>query len=287
MSDSLVIETRPALTRSPQTLTIYGPVKVGKTESCTHLPKSANGADPLVVMCQRGGGDHLPGRFIDIHALVDAGKFGKDATYSDAFFGTLDKLFEMRKAGTPVADFIAYDHLGKIEDWVFERALKAFRGTLIGSSEKFNDLKRITDLPGQGNMGSPGWNWVREEMHRTMWAIQRTAPHCVLVAHMRDKFALSATPKIAGDVMPNDIDLTGSLRKLCCSESSSIGFMYRRSDGALMLNFNTSDATVCGSYCRHLRGKEIVLGKLVNGETVYDWSQVYVPDAPATPKEGV
>jgi hypothetical protein len=229
----------------------------------------------------------LPGRFIDIHALTDAGKFGKGTTYSEAFYSTLDQLFELRKAGTPSADYIAFDHLGIVENWVFEQALKAFRGTLIGRSDTFKDLKRITDLPGQGNMGSPGWNWVREEMHRTMWAMQRCAPHCVMIAHMRDKLAFSNTPKIAGDVIPNDLDLVGGLRKLCCSESSSIGFMYRTADGSLMLNFRTSETTVCGSYCRHLRGKEITLGKLVNGETVYDWSQVYLPDAPPpAAKEG-
>jgi hypothetical protein len=285
-------EPRAALTRNPQTLTIYGGPKVGKTESCTQLPKSANGADPLVVMCQRGGGDHLPGRFIDIHALTDAGKFGKGVTYSEAFYSTLDQLFELRKAGTPSADYIAFDHLGIVENWVFEQALKAFKSTLIGRSDAYagDKLTRITDLPGQGNMGSPGWNWVREEMHRTMWAMQRCAPHAVLVCHMRDKLALHATtPKIAGDVIPNDLDLTGSLRKLVCGESSSIGFMYRKVDGSLMLNFRTSETTVCGSYCRHLRGKELTLGRKQGDETIYDWAQVYLPtlpDAPATPKEG-
>ncbi len=282
MSDPLIIpESRAALTQLPQTLTIYGSVKVGKTESCTKLPKGPNGAEPLVVMCQRGGGDHLAGRFLDIHALTDAGKFGAGTSYMHAFYATLDQLFELRKAGTPVADFIAFDHLGIIEGWVFERALATFRTTLIGRSDTFKDLLRITDLPGQGNMGSPGWNWVREEMHRTMWAMQRVAPRVVLIAHMRDKIALSNTPKLAGEVMPNDIDLTGSLRKLVCSESSSIGFMYRTVTGDLMLNFKTSDTTVCGSYCKHLRGRELTLGKVVKGETVYDWSQVYTPDAPA------
>jgi hypothetical protein len=291
MSDIVPPDARPAMSRNPQTLTLYGSVKIGKTESVTRLPRSASGAEPLVVMCQRGGGDHLAGRFIDVHALVDAGKFGdaiaKASDYAGAFYATLDQLFELRKAGTPAADFVAFDHLGIIEGWVFDRALATFRSTLIGKSEKFNDLKRVTDLPSQSpTTGSPGWNWVREEMHRTMWAMQRVAPHVVLIAHMRDKFALSATPKLAGEVMPNDIDLVGSLRKLCCSESSSIGFMYRTATGDLMLNFKTSDTTVCGSYCRHLRGREITLGKVVSGETVYDWSQVYLPDAPtlsATP----
>ncbi len=284
MSDTIPNEPRQPQVRNPQTLTIYGNVKIGKTESVTKLPRSTNGAEPLVVMCQRGGGDHLAGRFIDIHALTDAGKFGEDfakrGDYAGAFYATLNQLFELRKAGKPAADFIAFDHLGIIESWVFDRALAEFRTTLIGRSDAYKELKRITDLPGQGNQGSPGWNWVREEMHRTMWAIQRTAPHCVLIAHMRDKFTMLNTPKVAGEAMADDIDLVGGLRKLVCSESSSVGFMYRTVTADLMLNFKTSEKTVCGSYCKHLRGRELTLGKVVNGETVYSWEQIYLSDAP-------
>ena len=269
------------LSRNPQTLTLYGTEHVGKTDSVMRLPGKV-----LNVMLQRKGGDHLAGWFMDLHEMVDKGDFGDEArtkqSYDEAFYRTLEWLGNENAAGRPVADFIVYDRIDRMEDWVFKRALKTFRTTVIGRSEKFNDLLRVTDIPGQGNQGSPGWNFVREEMHRTVWGMQRSGPRVVLICGMRDKFAFSATPKTMGDAAPNDLDLTGSLRKLICNDSSSFGFMYRNHDSDLMLNFRTSETTVCGTYCAHLRGKEFTLGKVdkKTGDTVCDWSQIYLPDAP-------
>lgn len=282
MSDPIVIPTvasRPAITRNPQTLTIYGPDHVGKTDSVRSLPGSV-----VILELQRDGGDHLAGPFHDLHQLVDKGEYGKGVSYEDAFFATLENWGARNVAGNPIADFVVFDRIDRMEDWVFARALKTFRATAIGRSDKFKNAEHIIDdLPGP--TGSPGWRFVREEMHRTMWMMKKCAKHIVLVCGMRDKLMLSATPKVAGDAMATDLDLTGSLRKLVCNDSSTFGFMYRNpSNSDLMLNFKAGGSAACGTYCNHLRGKEITLGKVnAAGDTICDWSQVYKPDAPAAP----
>ncbi len=286
MSDIIIPAFPPfrlAKISNPQTLTYYGSEHIGKTDAATKLPGSVR-----IIELQPRGGDHLAGNFLDLHALTDKGEFGrkKDGTpvdYDDAFFAYTQWMGDEHAAGRPVADFVVFDRIDRIEEWVFSRALKSFRKTLIGSSDKFKDLTSVTDVPGQGNQGSPGWRFVREEMHRVMWLMQRCAKYVVLITGMRDKMALASEVKRAGDAMPNDIDLIGGLRKLVCNESSSFGFMYRNATSELLLNFRSSDTTTCGTYCQHLRGREFVIGRVNNKmETIYDWSQIYLPDeAPA------
>ena len=274
-------DNRPAKTGNPQTVTLYGAEHIGKTESVTKLPGTVK-----IIMLQPGGGDHLAGSFMDIHQLTDAGKFGKkpDGTnvdYDDAFYATLEWAVRENIAGKPIADFVVFDRIDRIEDWIFKRALKTFRSTLIGGSEKFKDLTSVTDVPGVGSQGSPGWKFVREEMRRTMDLMKMSARYVVLITGVRDKVQLSNMPKVAGEPNPNDLDLTGGLRKLVCNESSSFGFMYRDDQSNVRLNFKSSDKAVCGTYCQHLRGREFIIGK-VNAalETLYDWSSIYLNEPP-------
>ena len=100
----------------------------------------------------------------------------------------------------------------------------------------------------------------------------------ILIAHIRDRLLNT----VRGEVMAQDVDLTGKIRNIVCSRCSAVGFMRRDYNSHLILTFKTSEAVNCGSRCEHLRGREFTIGKLdAEGQPVFDWSAVYLPDPPA------
>lgn len=278
MSNPIPYPTAPraAIDVNPSLLVIYGQPKVGKSESVLRL------AGCLNLVLRGGSCAHLAGNDMDIPRLCEKGKFGampegdeavRNAFFCDAYLRVLDDLYRQTAAGNPRAPVVAHDDLGVLEDWVFDLALRSFKSTAMGRSSLGTDLRRITDLPGQA--GSPGWAYVWEEFDRMLWRIRRASPRCVLIAHMRDKYV----DKTTGEVSDSDIDLSGKMRKILLREASATGMMTRNTEGDLLLTFKSTSGINVGAWCRHLVGKEITLGRLnAAGETIYDWSQVYLPE---------
>lgn len=265
---------RAPLDLNPQLLVIYGQSKVGKTDSVSQLPGC------LTLVLRAGSADHLAGNIMDIARLCEQGAFGafpvdkdeqaRNAFICHAYMSVLEDLYQKQAAGCPPYEYIAHDDLGVIEEWVFDLALENFLGTLAGKSARGQGLKRVTDLPGQS--GSPGWAYVWEEFDRMMWRIRRASPRAILIAHMKDKMVNKET----GEVSDTDIDITGKMRKILLREASATGFMFRDRDSNLVVSFKNASGINCGAWCRHLVGREIVLGEL-DGErrTVCDWSAIY------------
>ena len=269
-------EPLPATNTNPSLLVHYGQHKVGKTESALALP------DSITLILRPHSADHLVGKKMDIHVMCEQGAFGKwpagkdqleqDRFVCKAYLSVLKDLAERRGAGQPVAKYVTHDDAGVMENMVFDLALQDFRSTLIGSSDKFKDLKRITDLPGQGNQGSPGWAWVWEWFDRLLWLIRKASENAIILAHMREKVVNKET----GEVSDTDIDLTGRMRKILLREASATGFMFRDKDGNLIVSFKSATNTNVGAWCRHLVGRDVILGRLdANRVTQYDWTTIY------------
>lgn len=267
---------REPIDLNPQVLVLYGQSKVGKTECVAKLPGC------LTLVLRGHSADHLAGNIMDLEVLCEQGAFGKFPTtgtqvdrqraVSAAYMTVLEDLYQRRTAGQPVAEIIAHDDIGVLEDWVFDWALQTFLQTPAGKTKLGQDLRRITDLPGQA--GSPGWAYVWEEFDRLMWRIRRASAKSVIIAHMRDKVVNKET----GEVSDVDIDMTGKMRKILLREASATGFMFRDKQSNLVVSFKSATNQNVGAWCRHLVGRDIVLGTL-DGErrTVYDWSTIYTP----------
>lgn len=262
MGDILFPERRDKpLRTNPQSLVLYGNYKVGKTTAVAALP------DTLILELQPGGADFVPAAWV------------MQIPTADALISTLDALKAKREAKAPVARRIVLDHIGYLDDWLFDLALADFFKTPIGRGWKTKDggLKRITDLPSAGSSGgSPGWAWYWEQLSIMHSRILAAAEEVIYLGHVRDR----AVTKEAGDVVTQDIDLTGSrARRLFCGQSSAIGFCYRRRVGTrdeMVVNFKTSEIVLCGSSCPHLSGKEFVVGVSENGAPpTFDWKGIY------------
>lgn len=267
MSNQIVIPPRREGPQrvNPQSLLVYGNYKTGKTSAAAALPET------LVLELQPGGADFVPGGwFMSIEKDI------KDAT---GFINLLAFLREQRDAGKPVARRLVIDHIGVLDDWLFDLALEAFFATPIGRGYRTRDggLKRITDLPSAGSAGgSPGWAWYWEQLQMMHTRILNAAEEVIYIGHVRDK----SVAKEQGDVVVQDIDLTGQkARRLFCGQSSAIAFLFRRNvagEDQTVVTFKTSETTLCGASCPHLTGREFVIGRSRNGEApVFDWSAIY------------
>lgn len=271
-------EPRAALDSNAQLLILYGQPKVGKTACVAALPGC------LVLVLRGGSADHLSGNIMDIPRLCEAGKYGtykadwpeekRNEFFCDAYLRTLDDLSRQRAEGYPIAQYVAHDDLSIIEDWVFDLALRTFKGTLMGK-QMGDSVKRVTDLPGQA--GSPGWAYVWEEFDRMLWRIRQASPRAIILAHIKDK----QVNKETGQVTDTDIDLSGKMRKIALREASATGHLYREANGDLIANFESTSGINVGAWCKHLVGQKVVLGRVPDPktrETIFDWSKLYVKE---------
>lgn len=247
---------------NPQSLLLYGGYKVGKTASAATLP------DTLLLELQPGGADYAPNAWV------------QEIEDRKHFASVLQYLREKRIAKTPIARRIIVDHLGILDEWIFEWALEEFFSTPKGRFYKAGDnaIKEITDLPGQ--KGSPGWAWVREQLSIWHHNLLMAADEIVYIGHTREARA----DKEQGEVSYQDVDITGGKgRRLFCGQSSAIGFMFRRrvildgqEEDQLVVTFKTSESVVCGCSCPHLSGKEFVIGRSTGGKPpVFNWQEIY------------
>ncbi len=237
----------PASRKNPQLALFFGPPKVGKTHSLAALP------DTLILELEPGGADHFPARKVDIPGM-------------DYLLKLLAELTLRRKAGTPACKRLVIDTIDEVEDWCDPAALAEYKSSTLGKNFEGTS---IVELP-QG----AGYFRLREKMGEMLWLFTQAADEVILLAHVRDR----VLTKLGGEVLSQDINLTGKIRNIVCSRSSAIGFMRRDFNSQLVLTFKTSDSVNCGSRCEHLRGREFIIGKLDSkGSPVFDWSAVYLP----------
>ena len=101
--------------------------------------------------------------------------------------------------------------------------------------------------------------------------VSKVAPNIILVCHTKDSAVNDS------DVNVKAIDLAGKTGRILASRSDAIGFLYRNDNSDTVLSFNTNDKFVeCGARPKHLRNKDIILGKMQeDGTVLYDWSLIY------------
>lgn len=225
-----------ALTSSPKTLIIYGPPKVGKTSITSALPNN------LIVDCEDGS-DYVTALKVKIENLAGIRELEKN----------------LREKSYPYR-YITIDTIDKIEEWCEADATQMYRMSLQGKNFQG---RSVLELPNGG-----GYMWLRTSFHKYFGLIKTLAPRVILVGHIRDKFVGTEGKEVAA----KDLDLTGKIKSIVCSNVDAIGHCYRNAKGELHLSFVTSDNVVCGSRCDHLKGKEFKFNSLASVE---DWKQIY------------
>jgi len=231
-------------------LVLYSPPKLGKTTAVSALENC------LIVDLEQGS-NFVEALKVQVNSLEELQELG----------------VAIVKAGKPYK-YVAIDTITKLEDWCEWGATEDYMATPIGKNfnrDSNNNLlprgqwSSVLTLPNGG-----GYLYLRLAVSKWLEKIDKLADHIILIGHIKDKMI----EKKGKEVTAKDIDLTGKIKSITCANADAIGYLYRDGDET-HLNFNSSDETLCGARPEHLRGKDIIIGKLVEGKPVFDWSEIY------------
>jgi len=219
--------------KSPKNMIIYGAPKIGKTTVLSKL-------DNCLIIDLEDGSDMLDALKVKANSLKDLQDIGA----------------AIMKAGRPYK-YIAIDTISKLEEWCESYAKQIYMKTPMG---KNFDTKN----PGMSVLALPngaGYLYLRMAYKEWMGKLNKLADHIILVGHLKDKML----EKKGKEVAVKDLDLTGKIKQITCTNSDAIGYIYREGDQT-MISFDSLDDIVAGTRCAHLKGKTMPL----------EWSEIFI-----------
>jgi Cdc6-like AAA superfamily ATPase len=229
----LPTEKVKASRKSPKNMIIYGAPKIGKTTVLAKL-------DNCLIIDLEDGSDMLDALKVKANSLKDLQDIGA----------------AIMKAGRPYK-YIAIDTISKLEEWCESYAKQIYMKTPMG---KNFDTKN----PGMSVLALPngaGYLYLRMAYKEWMGKLNKLADHIILVGHLKDKML----EKKGKEVAVKDLDLTGKIKQITCTNSDAIGYIYREGDQT-MISFDSLDDIVAGTRCAHLKGKTMPL----------EWSEIFI-----------
>jgi hypothetical protein len=229
--------------REPRLTIIYSLPKTGKTTLINTLPNNMifdleSGTEFLDSMSMQIIGYSPPANETD--EQFDARMSPKDGPRQ---YYLTEAGRAVMEAGRPF-DFISVDTATKLEELALPLALAKYQATPMGASFKGD----ILSLP-----RGAGYYYLRIAYMELITKIKKLANNVILVAHLKD----SVIDKGGKEVNAKDLALTGKIKELICADADAIGYLFRKNNGELMLNFKGTDQVLCGSRCDHLRGQTI------------------------------
>ena len=219
--------------KSPKNMIIYGPPKIGKTTVLSQL-------DNCLIIDLENGSDMVDALKVKVNSLAELASLGR----------------EILKQKKPYK-YIAIDTISKLEEWCEAEAKKMYKLTAMGKNfDKNNEGLSILSLPNGG-----GYLYLRLAYKKWIDRLNLLADRVILVGHLRDKML----EKEGKEVSVKDLDLTGKIKQMTCSNTDAIGYVYREGEDT-MISFNSLEDITAGTRCEHLKGKTMPL----------NWSEIYI-----------
>ena len=219
--------------KSPKNMIIYGPPKIGKTTVLSQL-------DNCLIIDLENGSDMVDALKVKVNSLAELATLGR----------------EIIKQGKPYK-YIAIDTISKLEEWCEAEAKKMYKLTAMGKNfDKNNEGLSILSLPNGG-----GYLYLRLAYKKWIDRLNLLADKVILVGHLRDKML----EKKGKEVSVKDLDLTGKIKQMTCSNTDAIGYVYREGEET-MISFNSLEDITAGTRCEHLKGKTMPM----------NWSDIYI-----------
>lgn len=238
---SIVLPTSkiPATRVNPKRLVIYSKPKTGKTTALAGLENN------LIIDLENGSD------------FVDALKV-KISSLRDLF----DLVKQISDSGKPYK-YITIDTVTVLEDLVIPLAVKLYKATPMGKNFSENTVLKLPN--------GAGYMYLREAFFQVLDMFDNVTDHLILSGHLKDK-QIDDKGEL---VMAANIDLTGKIKSLICSQSDAIGYMYRKGD-KVHLSFKSNDEVTCGARSEHLRNADIVISEQTeSGEIITHWDKIY------------
>lgn len=226
-------EKSKALRKSPKNFVLYGQPKIGKTTALSQL-------DNCLILDLEDGTDMLDALKIKAKNINELERIGK----------------EIIKAGKPYK-YIAVDTVTQLEVWCEEEAKKLYRATPMGKNfDPKNEGLSVLSLP-QG----AGYLYLRQAYKFWIDRLNSLADHVILVGHLKE----SKIDKKGKEVAVKDLDLTGKIKNITCSNADAIGYVFREDD-TTMISFDSMGDIQAGSRCDHLKGQTFPL----------EWDKIFI-----------
>ena len=229
-----------AYRKDPKLLLIYGPPKIGKTTILSQLENN------LIIDTEERGTDYIEALKIKVANLQD--------------YETTCNLLKL-KTPRPYR-YISLDTIDKIEEWCEWEATRRYKASTLGKGYAESS---VLNLP-----RGAGYHWLRETFKDYIQKLANCADNIIYVGHIRDKNIESG----GKEVSTTDLDLTGKIKSIMCSNVDAIGYLTVNKYGCWTITFQTQESTICGSRCDHLRGQTFVMEK----PRVFDWGKIYIED---------
>ena len=229
----LPTEKVKASRKSPKNMIIYGAPKIGKTTVLSQL-------DDCLIIDLEDGSDMIDALKVKAHSLKDLQSIGS----------------AIMKEGRPYK-YIAIDTISKLEEWCESYAKQIYMKTPMGKNfDQKNPGASVLSLP-----NGAGYLYLRIAYKEWMDKLNKLADHVILVGHLKDKML----EKKGKEVAVKDLDLTGKLKQITCTNSDAIGYIYREGEDT-MISFDSLDDIAAGTRCAHLKGKTMPL----------EWSEIFI-----------
>lgn len=250
-------ESRKAVAINPKVSLFYSQIKAGKTTIAAQLPNS------LLIELGAESAD-----FVDANTIK--------ANNPNEFEAILKQII----AEDCPYDYVIVDSTSIMDEWseivgTLEYMDKN-QGRRFNRDEKGQKLHprdpRFETVHSLAN--GAGYMHSRNKMNEWYNLINKTAPHIILLAHLKDKYVESKT----GDtVEASDINLTGRVKQNYCVRADAVGHMYRKGDEAY-IKFDNEFSSVCGGRCKHLKGDILISKKLEDDSVETYWENIYLKE---------
>ena len=192
--------------QSPKNFVLYGSPKVGKTTVLSKL-------DNCLILDLEDGTDMVDALKIKVDNLKELSQVGQ----------------AILKEGKPYK-YIAVDTITQLEVWCESEAKVLYRNTPMGKNfDKDNKGLSVLSLP-----NGAGYLYLRMAYKKWLDRLNKLADHVILVGHLKDK----VIEKKGKEVNSKDLDLTGKIRSITCSNADAIGYVFR-DEGKTMVSFAT------------------------------------------------
>lgn len=223
---------------NPKRLVIYGKPKSGKTRAFSELEGN-------LLIDLENGSDY-----------VDAIKLKANN------LNELRLIGEQIKANNRPYKIITIDTITILEDMVKPLALKLYKSTSMGKNFEGDDVLKLAN--------GAGYMYLREAFFQVLNYIDTLADHVILSGHIKEK-QIDDKGEL---VMAANIDLSGKLKSLICSQADAIGYLFRRGNQTF-ISFKANDEITCGARPDHLKNQEILLAEEIDGKYQTYWNKIY------------
>ena len=246
MEIKLPLEKVKATSQSPSNLIIFSKPKTGKTTLFASL-------ENCLILDLENGADYIDAIKIKASSVEEIKHIGK----------------AIKDAGNPY-DYVAVDTITALEEMCVPYAEELYSRTPMGKNWFTSGKAQYGSILSLPN--GAGYPYLREAFTKVIDYIKTWAPRIILIGHVKD----TLLEKNGSEFNSLDLDLTGKLKRISCSNSDAIGYLYRKGRTNI-LSFKTSDEIACGARPEHLRNQEFVVSELTDDNKIkVDWSKIYI-----------